>query len=71
MNLFPLRLLSFLAGFFVPLTAIFSEKFSANLNFSTTESTDSTEYFAVFALCDNLPALCQTQHRIVNKKAAI
>lgn len=60
-----------LGSFFVPLSAILSEKFPTSLNFSATESTDSTEYFAVFALCDILPALCQTQHRIVNKKAVI
>lgn len=60
-----------LGGFFVPLSAIFSEKFPTSLNFSATESTDSTEYFAVFALCDILAPLCKKRHRIVNKKAPI
>lgn len=55
----------------MPLSVILSKKFSANLNFSATESTDSTEYFAVFAHCDILAPLCKKRHRIVNKKAVI
>ena len=60
-----------LGGFSVPLSAIFSEKFSASFNFSATESTDSTEYFVFFAQCDILAALCQTLHGTVKQKAPI